>query len=430
VKRAVLVFVSVLGWFAPAWAADPCAPLLPPAGPVIDVTPAQTGSLPSIVAGAGSGTTIRLADGTYPLNGATVVFTTPGVTLRSLSGNRDAVILDGNYQGGDILLVMASNVTIADLTVSRSWYHPIHVSPQSADVLGTLIHNVHVVDPGQQAIKINANGAQTLFVDDGVIRCSRIELTDAGRPNIRDGCYTGGVDAHRARGWQIRDNVVEGFWCTTGLSEHGIHVWTGSRDTLVERNVIRNCARGIGFGLGSATAGRTYPDDPCGGAVNIGHYDGIIRNNFVFANDDSLFFDGAGGFDAGIALEQACGTQVLHNTVVSTRAPFSSIEGRFAYTIATMTNNLMSHNLRPRDGASLTLAGNLQNAPASLFVDAVASGDLHLLPSAVAAIDQGAAVPAGSADEDIDRELRDPARDIGADEVSPDHIFADGFETG
>jgi hypothetical protein len=155
----------------------------------------------------------------------------------------------------------------------------------------------------------------------------------------------------------------------------------------------------------------------------------VIRNNVVFANDAGLFAS-ASGFDAGIALEQACGARVLHNTVVSTQAPFSSIEGRFANTVATVTNNLASHNLRTRESAALTLAGNLQNAPAGLFVDAVSAGDLHLVGSAAAAIDQGAVLPAGQADDDLDGERREAARDIGADEHRPDHIFADDFETG
>jgi hypothetical protein len=409
--------------------ADLCPALPPPAGNVIDVSPAQAGQLAGIVAAAQTGDTIRLADGTYVLDGDLLLFATPGVTLRSASGNPDAVVLDGGYQGGNLVAIVASNVTLADLTLRRSWYHLVHVTPSSSHVTGTLLHNLRAVDPGEQAIKINANGAQTLFADGGVIRCSRIELTDAGRPHIRNGCYTGGIDAHRARGWHVHDNTVAGFWCASGLSEHGIHFWTGSRDTLVERNRVGNCARGIGFGLGQGTSGRAYPDAPCGAAANVGHYGGSVRNNFVFANDDRLFDEGAGGFDLGIGLEEACGTQVLHNTVVSTRAPFSSIEGRFARTTATVTNNLVSHNVRARDGATLTLAGNLQDAPAALFVDAPA-GDLHLLGGALAAIDQGAAVPAGLADHDVDGERREAARDVGADEHRPDHIFSDDFQSG
>ena len=53
----------------------------------------------------------------------------------------------------------------------------------------------------------------------------------------------GGVDAHAARGWTIRRNRIEGFWCPSGLSEHAIHFWSASRGTLVERNTIIDAAQ-------------------------------------------------------------------------------------------------------------------------------------------------------------------------------------------
>jgi len=415
------VAVFCLGSAKTSTADGACGPLPPPSGNVIDVGPGQVAQLSGIVAAADSGDTIRLADGYYPLQGALLAFTTPGVTLRSLSGNRGAVVLDNNYQGGDLIAVAASGVTIADITVTRAYYHPIHVAPWNGAVENTLIHNVAVVDPGQQGIKINPNAG--FFADNGVIRCSRIELTDQGRPNIRDGCYTGGVDGHRSWGWRIHDNEIAGFWCPTGLSEHGIHFWTGSRDTIIERNTLTNNARAIGFGLGLDTPGRTYSDSPCPGVTTAGHFRGIVRNNFIVANDDRLFDQGSGGFDAGIALEQVCNAEVVHNSVFSTRAPFSSIEWRFAGNAGRIANNLVSHNLRPRDGASATLAGNLANAPASLVVDLASAGDLHLRSDASAAIDQGVVLPAGIADEDIDGELRGAAPDVGADELGG--TFAD-----
>lgn len=394
-----------------------CDPLPPATGAVIEVGPAQVAELQGIVGNAVTGDTILLEDGTYDLNGAYLQFTTPGVTLRSKSGNREMVVLDGGYASAEIAAVGASDVTIADITLARAFYHPIHVSPAGdADITNTLIYNVHVIDPGQQAIKINSNGSPLRYSDNGVVACSRIELTDAGRPQVTD-CYTGGIDAHRAQGWRIHDNTIEGFWCDAGLSEHGIHLWTGSRDTLIERNVLIDNARGIGLGLGDATDGRTYGDGPCVGVPNIGHYGGMIRNNAVFVGDAALFASQF-GFDVGISLEQACETSVLHNTVVSTQAPYSSIEWRFGNTTATLTNNLVSHNLRERDGATGTLAGNLEDAPLTLFVDAP-SGDLHLAAGAAQAIDQGTPVPAGLVDDDIDGEPRDSAPDIGADEWIP-----------
>jgi hypothetical protein len=325
------------------------------------------------------------------------------------------VILDGGYVTTEIVQVVASDVTIADVTLREAYYHPIHVmSSEEGDTTGTLIYNVHILDPGEQAIKINPAAAGA-YPDDGVIACSHIELTDDGRPHIRNNCYTGGVDAHQARGWHIRDNLIEGFWCSSGLSEHGIHLWRGCRDTVVERNTVRNSARGIGFGLSTTGDGRTYADEPCQSASGyVDHYGGVIRNNAVFANDSGLFASQY-GFDCGVCLWNACGGRILHNTVASTEPPFSSIEWRFPNTDPDVINNLVTHNLRERDGAAASAWGNLDDAPLSLFVDA-ARGDLHLAQTAADAIDDAAA-PAGVVD-DVDGDVRPSGRqyDVGADE--------------
>jgi len=396
-----------------------CPALVPPTGPTISV--ATVSELQSAVNGASSGDTILVADGTYHLDGVYLRFDVPNVTLRSTSGQREAVVLDGNYVTTEIVQIVASNVTIADLTLREATHHPIHVmSSSSGDTTGTLVYNVHIVDPGEQAIKINpyAGADADYFPDDGVIACSHIELTDAGREHIRNNCYTGGVDAHQARGWAIRDNLIEGFWCQSGLSEHAVHLWRACRDTLVERNELRDNARGIGFGLATSGDGvRTYPDDPCPGAEGgyVDHYDGIIRNNVVFVGRSELFASQY-GFDCGICLWNACDAQVVHNTVASTQAPFSSIEWRFDHTDVEITNNLVSHNLRDRGGAA-HLSGNLEDHPLSAFVDAQ-GGDLHLVAGANAAIDQGVTVPTGLCDDDFDGDPRPigPAPDVGADE--------------
>jgi hypothetical protein len=391
-------------------------------GADIHVAPAEADRLRQIVRDAVSGTTILLADGTYALDGGDAKhrldFATPGVTLRSASGQRDRVILDGGHVTTELVSIAASNVTIADLTLRRVHNHLIHVVPGAAShTTGTLIQNCRLVDPGQQAIKINANPERPYFADEGVIAGCSLELTREGRARIRDNCYTGGVDAHRARGWIVRENTIAGFWCQTGLSEHGVHFWTGSRDTVVERNTIVNCARGIGFGLGSGTPGRAYADagERCAGVERPGHVGGVIRNNVVVADDPELF-SSQSGFDAGISLDEACGAHVLHNTVASTRAPFASLEYRWKGTRATILNNLLTHRLVARDGATATLGGNVENAPPSLFVE-LARRNVHLAASAAAAIDRGVAVPAGLCDADLDGDARGAQRDVGADEV-------------
>ncbi len=398
-----------------------CEPL-PVSGRTVDVSPAD--NLLRFVQSASTGDTLLLADGTYRLGGSILQLREPGVSLRGKSGNRDAVVLDGERSAasGEVVSITASDVTVADLTIANAYTHAIHVqTSDGADVLRTVIYNVRITNALEQAIKINLDASESHFPDGGLVACSHLELTGQGRSAVRNNCYTGGVDAHGARDWVIRDNVIEGFWCPEGLSEHAVHFWTGSRDTTVERNRIQNCARGVGFGLGENTSSstdtwRTYQDAPCGNATPVGHYGGVVRNNFIGANDSGLFASAA-GFDSGVALEQACGATVVHNTVFGTTPPSSSaVEWRFANTTATVTNNLSNAQFRNRGGgASATAAGNVESATAAYFADA-ANGDFHLSAAATGATDKGAAVPGGVCDEDIDGEGRETPRDVGADE--------------
>jgi hypothetical protein len=407
--------VGAVADLAPHPAGSACPPLPPPAGNVIHVS--TVAGLESAVNNAASGDTILVADGYYNLDGVYLLFDTPGVTLRSASGDRQAAVLDGNYLTTEITQIVASDVTIADLTLREAYNHPIHVmSTESSPTLNTLIYNVHIIDPGQQAIKINPVPGG-YYTDDGVIACSRIELTGAGRGHIRDNCYTGGVDAHQARGWTVRDNRIEGFWCETGLSEHAIHLWRGCRATIIERNTLLDNARGVGLGLVTDGEGRTYPDNPCPAASGyVDDFGGIVRNNFIAANDSGLFASEY-GFDCGICLWNACNAQALHNTVYTAdpSSTFSSIEWRFPNTQAQVINNLVNQTLRERDGAIAVQSGNLDSALADWFV-AAGEGDLHLAPAALEAIDQ-APTPVEVTD-DIDGEPRPPgaSADIGADE--------------
>jgi hypothetical protein len=404
---------------------DDACPFLPaPAGATVTVD--SVDQLFNAVNTAVPGTTILIEDGTYNLgsSGRYLWIDTPGLTLRSAGGDREAVILDDDYSGSEIITVAASNVTIADLTLKRAGTHPIHVvSTDSGDTLKTLIYNVHIIDPGQQAIKINPHAAGTHFTDNGTVACSTIELTDEGRAKVLEingSCYTGGVDGHWSRGWVIRDNIIKGFWCKTGLSEHGVHFWTGSRDTLVERNTFIDNARAVGFGLRESGIGRTYGDDPCPSAQGlVGHYDGVIRNNFIFAGRTELFVSQY-GVDGGIAFAQSCGAQALHNTIAFTSPPFAAIEWRYENSNVDLINNLTTHFLMDR-GGSASLSGNLSLQPLSLFVDG-ANGNLHLDATAGAAIDQAVAVASGICEDDYDGQARPEgaAGDIGADEYDGD----------
>jgi hypothetical protein len=181
-----------------------------------------------------------------------------------------------------------------------------------------------------------------------------------GRQNIERafGCYTGGIDVHSGRGWRVRDSVFEGIYCEDGeLAEHAIHFWKGARGTLVENNVIRNCARAIGFGLGDSGESRAYPDDPYPALGFIGHYDGVIRGNAVLADIPQ--------YDTGIELAQARGARVLHNTLVETAratGSFSSTDYRWPNTSVELTNNL-TRRITARDGGQANLSYNVEATP-------------------------------------------------------------------
>ena len=224
-------------------------------------------------------------------------------------------------------------------------------------------------------------------------------------------CYTGGIDAHAARGWHVTQNRFEGIYCdVASLAEHAIHFWQTGRDQTIERNTIVNCARGIGLGLGDGTGlvERPYADDPHA-ADKIdpytGNYDGVIVNNMIYAD--------VGAFDSGIGVEQALGVKLFHNTVVRTGAAMgNAIEYRFANSLIEARNNIATEIVL-RDSARGAVDHDQLMPPIGQFADPT-TGDLHLLPTATMALDQGVAIP--SVTTDFDGDPRGATPDLGADE--------------
>ena len=363
----------------------------------------SVGALQTAVDSANSGgdKNILIADGVYDMRGVALFITMDGVTVRSASGNRSGVVLDSQYvEGGTsgIFRIVASSVTIADLTLKRPYFHAIHISPAAGrSTQNVQIRNVHIIDPGEQAIKINPDDpdSATYTVNNGTIKNCLIELTDAGRTQLTSEypCYTGGIDGHWAANWTVQDNVIRGFWCSDALSEHGIHFWNNSSNIVVERNKIIDCDRGIGFGLGE----------------DRGSTGGIIRNNMVYHGPDH------GYSDVGISLESTPDAQVYNNTVFHEHA-YAAIEYRFVATTDTLiANNLTNRAISQRDGAAGVESHNLTTALAAWFTNTTA-GDLHLASAVGSVVDQGGAVP-GLVD-DFDKGVRPygAGYDIGADE--------------
>jgi hypothetical protein len=295
-------------------------------------------------------------------------------------------------------------MTIADLTIRSIYYHPIQLDPTNG-VQSPHIYNVHLIDAGEQFIKGNPVGTAQYppagqGIPNGIVEYSIMEYTTYKDPAGPGGAaYTNGVDIAQTSNWIIRNNLFRNIRAAPGqgLAGPAILVWKGAVNTLSENNLFLNCQRGIVYGLDGTRA-----DD------NIG---GIIRNN-MFSRTPSQ------SGDVGIIINNSANTKVLHNTVILSGTYPNAIEYRFAATTGIeIRYNLTDGAVQQRDGATGTVANNVTNAQPGWFVSA-ATGDLHLVATATAAIDKATTSPDVQKDYDGETRPQGPAPDMGADEFS------------
>ncbi len=335
--------------------------------------------------------TILLADGTYTLDNMIWVAAS-GVTVRSVSGNRDSVVLRGDGMTGSvshIFNVDGSNFTVRDVTMRNVANHAVQLQD---DIDSLNVINVHVLDTGEQMIKAAYNAdnlSQTS--DNGLVLNSLFEFS-AGQGSQY---YTGGIDVHNGKNWIVRGNTFKNIKSPSDTTaEFAIHFWSGSENTLVEKNLIMNCDRGIGFGLGT----------------DRGHVNGIIRNNMIYHDTSEGFAD------VSIGLESATGSEVYNNTIYMANSYPNAIEYRFSTTQnVSITNNLTNKAISQRDGASGTVAHNVENAQASWFT-CLSCGNLHLGSSVSSVVDHGQSISGLTDDYDGQSRPRGAGIDIGADE--------------
>lgn len=387
------------GWSSAfAGPAIPPAPLPPPEGTVVNV--ATVSALQAAVSSMSSNRTIVIAPGTYNLSAPLYINGTyTNVGIRGATANRDDVVLvgrgmtapnDGGVPFGIWVGGNVRGVTIANLTIRDVFYHPIMLN---AGAQAPLIHNVRLVNAGQQFIKANPDGAGG-GVDDGIVEYSVIEYTTTSRDD-----YTNGVDVHTGDNWTIRHNLFRNVRAPQGaLAGPAILMWNGSTNTVVDGNTFVDCQREISLGLVERT-----PND---------HTGGIIRNNFIVRTSTM-------SGDVAILIADSPGTQALHNSILLSGTYPNAIEYRFSQTSSVIiANNVLDARVTARDGATGSVSGNYTTATAALFVNP-GVGDLHVRPSAAALLDK-IAVPIPAAGPDWDGQTR-PAgtTEIGADEYVP-----------
>ncbi len=341
----------------------------------------------------GGNTTIVLGKGVYTLSD-TLRITAPYVTLAGSPAARGDTIVQGDGMSdsahiGVLVRVAGAHFELRDLTLQRSRYHLIQIAGESkADA--PLIHNCILRDSYQQMIKVSISRAhREASSDGGLVENCVFEYTAGIGPQY----YIGGIDAHGSKRWTVRGNIFRSIASPSlAIAEFAVHFWDGSADDIVERNLIVNCDRGIGFGLDSGP-----------------NHGGIIRNNMIYhASGSGLFAD------AGIALTNSPGTQVYNNTVFFDNDYPRAIEYRFPQTTGVLiANNLVNRAIAARNGASGIVVHNVTSARADWFVDA-GGGDLHLASARPEVLGAGEQI-AGLVD-DIDGRRRTGGTnpDIGA----------------
>jgi hypothetical protein len=208
--------------------AVPPFPLPAPSGPIVRVhTLAQ---LQNAVAGIASNTTILIGPGTYNLAAPLYINGTfTNVGIRGATGNRDDVVLvgkgmngatDGGVPFGIWVGGNVQGVTIAHLTIRDVYYHPIMLN---AGAQSPLIHNVRLVNAGQQLLKSSPDGAGG-GVDNGIVEYSVFEYDTTSRDD-----YTNGVDVHTGDNWIIRHNLFRNIRAPQGqLAGPAILMWNHS----------------------------------------------------------------------------------------------------------------------------------------------------------------------------------------------------------
>ncbi len=392
--RTARVFLLALLLPRPLLAASVAQPppLPAPTGAVINVS--SEAQLQAAVASAPSGSTIVIAPGTYALSGPLYLVNTTDVTIRGATNNRDDVVLAGRGMTNPaVQFGIWSNgirTTIANLTIRDIYYHPIILNAGAA---APRIYNVHLINAGQQFIKSNPDGSGG-GVNNGIVEYSVLEYETTSLDY-----YTNGVDVHSGSGWIVRNNLFRNITAPAGqLAGPAVLMWNHSLNSIVEGNTFINCQRDISMGLLER--------------VPADHVGGIVRNNFIYHRPG---FSG----DVPILVADSANTQVLHNTVLVNGSYPSAVEYRFAGTTGTIiTNNLFDAAISARDGASGAVANNSVSATAAMFVNP-AAGDLHLLSSAVAAIDRVAVLANAPQDFDGDGRPQGSLAEYGADEYVP-----------
>lgn len=290
-------------------------------------------------------TNILFKDGLYSLPN-TLVINAPAITLASLSGQRNKVVLSGNgmqatHGVDNLIYVAAPHFSLNGITLQQAGNHLIQISgSDNADY--TTLSNCVLRDSYEQLFKVSDGGE--VSADFGLVDNCLFEYSAGKGPQW----YIGGIDAHGAKHWTIKGNTFKNIASPSKhIAEHAIHIWNKSGHNTVENNVIIDCDRGIGFGM-----------------QKRGNQGGIIKNNIIVHTDNGDPFA-----DVGIILENSSDTYINNNHIYLAHSYPNAIEARFISTTNTeINNNVTNKRILIKDGAKASLKNNKVNQPKNAVI--------------------------------------------------------------
>jgi hypothetical protein len=386
--------VSIQPWFPKA------PPLPPPTGEVIRV--ANPDELFAAALRVKPGGAILIADGHY-LMPRYLEIRTDRVTLRSESGHRERVVLDGaQSRAGELIgFRHCAGVTVADLTLQNVRHNGVKLNSETGVQQFTLyncvLHNLW--QRAVKGVKVPADNRPALRPRDCRIqyclfyndRPKRFEDDPADTPQNFGGNYVGGIDVMYAQDWVISDNVFLGIQGRTRGARGAVFLWHESEGCVVERNLIIDCDVGIALGNSHRPA-----------EVSLHCRNCTVRNNFVVRAPEN-----------GILADYTKDCRIVHNSL---HDPTNRL-GRLIRLVhdndgLVVANNLLSGpGLRNESTSPITFQQNLARDLTGFFVDARA-GNLRLRAPLHEIVGRAQSLP--EVRDDIDRQPRGGQPDLGA----------------
>lgn len=377
----VLILAVFVSWFlgmgeAPAKSDSPPhkawfprAPLLPrPTETAIRAT--TVAELFAAARQVQPGGTILVADGHYSLP-QMLDLHTDRVTLRSESGQRDKVILDGHGQLGELVgITRCSGVTIADLTIQNARWNGFKLNSDHGvtrvTIYNCVIHNIWqrgikgVTVPKKNRDQLRPTDCRVqycLFYND---RPKKFSDDDADRPDNFNGNYIGGMDIMYARRWTISDNVFLGIQGRTREGRGAIFLWVDAQDCIVERNIIVDGDCGICLGNSFRSADTPVHCTRC-----------IVCNNFVTRCPEN-----------GILADYTKDCKILQNSI---HDPESRLQRLIRLVhdndgLVVRNNLLNGANVRVETQSRIDSGGNDSGKDRAAWFVSASEGNLHLKP--------------------------------------------------